>query len=220
MNAPVNKPPETASFLHLPLVSNWHGLDADAIIFGAAFGKPYRQTDFPNDQLSVPAALRAVSGRVLLNDQALDIDVTTPACLGNLRVVDGGDIPLINHDFDRHYWDIEQAVRFAIARDILPVTVGGDDGVTNPVLRGLDRLSDITLTQIDAHLDWRDERFGERDGFSSQMLRASELRQITAIHQIGMRSVGSAEENEWDEAMRWGAKIDPARDIFRHGMGP
>ena len=40
MNAPVNKPPETASFLHLPVVSNWHGLDADAIILGAAFGKP------------------------------------------------------------------------------------------------------------------------------------------------------------------------------------
>ena len=220
MNAPVNKPPETASFLNLPVVSNWHGLDADAIIFGAPFGKPYRPADFPNDQSSAPAALRAASGRVLLNEQALDIDFTTPACFGNLRVVDGGDVPLINDDFDRHYRDIEQAVRFAIARDILPVTVGGDDGVTNPVLRGLDGLSNITLIQIDAHLDWRDERCGERDGFSSPMRRASELRQITAIHQIGIRSFGSAEQNEWDEAMRWGAQIHPARDIFRHGMGP
>jgi hypothetical protein len=130
MNAPVNKPPETASFLDLPVVSNWHGLDADAIIFGAPFGKPYRPTDFPNDQSSAPAALRAVSGRVLLNDQALDINFTPPACFGNLRVVEGGDIPLINDDFARHYSDIEQAMRFAIARDILPVTVGGDDGVT------------------------------------------------------------------------------------------
>ena len=40
MNAPVNKTPETASFLHLPVVSNWHGLDADVVIFGAPFGKP------------------------------------------------------------------------------------------------------------------------------------------------------------------------------------
>ena len=132
MNASVNKTPEAASFLQLPVVSNWHRLDADAIIFVAAFGKPYRQTDFPNDQSSAPAALRAASGRVLLHNQALDIDVTPPACLGNLRAVDGGDIPSINHDFDRHYRDTEQAVRFAIARDILPVTVGGDDGVTNP----------------------------------------------------------------------------------------
>ena len=137
MNAPVNKPPETASFFHLPVVSNWHGLDADAIIFGTPFGKPYRHADFPNDQSFAPAALRAASGRVLLNDQALDIDFTPPACFGTLRVVDGGDIPLINDDFDRYYWDIEQTVRFAIARGILPVTVGGDDGVTNPVLRGL-----------------------------------------------------------------------------------
>ena len=86
MSAPVNKPPEKASFLDLPVVSNWHGLDADAIIFGAPFGKPYRPTDFPNDQSSAPAALRAASGRVLLNDQALDIDFTPPACFGNLRV--------------------------------------------------------------------------------------------------------------------------------------
>ena len=56
MNVPVNKSPETVSFLHLPVVSNWHGLDPDAIIFGAAFGKLYRQIDFPNDQSSAPAA--------------------------------------------------------------------------------------------------------------------------------------------------------------------
>ena len=90
MNAPVTKPPERASFLHLPVVSNWHGLDADAIIFGAAFGKPYRQTDFPNDQSSAPAALRAASDHVLVHNPALDIDVTPPVCLSNLRVVDGG----------------------------------------------------------------------------------------------------------------------------------
>jgi len=120
MNAPVNKPPEMDSFFHLPVVSNWHGLEADAIIFGTPFGKPYRQTDFPNDQSSAPAALRAASGRVLLHNQALDIDVTPPVCLGNLRVVDGGDIPFVNNDFDQHYQDIEKAVRFAIARDILP----------------------------------------------------------------------------------------------------
>ena len=37
-------------------------------------------------------------------------------------------------------------MRFAIALDVLPVNIGGDDGVTNPVLRGLNGLSDITLT--------------------------------------------------------------------------
>lgn len=167
MNPPFKKPPETASFLNLPVGSNWHGLDADAVIFGAPVGKPHRHADFPNDQSSAPAALRAASGCVLLNDEALNIDFIPPACLRNLRVVDGGDVPLINDDFDRHYWDIEQAVRSAIARDILPVTVGGDYGVTSP------------------------------------MRRASELRQITAINQIGIRFFGSAEQNKWDEAMRW-----------------
>ena len=86
MNAPVNKPPEMASFLHLPVVSNWHGLDADAVIFGAAFGKPYRPANFPNDQSSAPAALRAASGRVLLNDQALDLAYCGAGCSVTVEV--------------------------------------------------------------------------------------------------------------------------------------
>jgi arginase family enzyme len=49
----------------------------------------------------------------------------------------------------------------------MPISIGGDDGVTNPVIRGLDGLSDVTLIQIDVHLDWRDERYGIRDGYSS-----------------------------------------------------
>ncbi len=220
MSAPVSTYPKGPSFLNLPVTTNWQGLNADAIIFGAPFGKPYFKANFPNDQSCAPHALRAASDRILLDNQALDIDFNLPKSLGDLRIFDGGDITLLNNDINRHYTEIEQAVRFAVSRNILPVTVGGDDGVTNPVLRGLDGLSNITLVQIDAHLDWRDQRFGEREGFSSPMRRASELKQITAIHQIGIRSFGSAGQGEWDEAMRWGAQIHLAREIFHHGIGP
>ena len=50
------------------------------------------------------------------------------------------------------------------------------------------------------------------------MRRASELPHIKAIHQIGIRSVGSAEQAEWEYAEKWGAHIHLARDIHLHGM--
>ena len=220
MNAPQTNRPKPQGFLNLPVVTEWQNLDADAVIFGAPFGKPYDPTEFPNDQSLAPSALRAASERILLNGQSVDTDFRPPRCFGDLRVVDGGDIALVHGNVSQHYDDIEAAVRFVATRNIIPVIIGGDDGVTNPVIRGTDAFGDITLIQIDAHLDWRDQRFGEADGFSSPMRRASEQLHIKAIHQIGIRSVGSAEQAEWQYAKNWGAHIHLARDIHLHGMAP
>ena len=52
------------------------------------------------------------------------------------------------------------------------------------------------------------------------MRRASELQHIQAIHQIGIRSVGSAEQAEWDYAQKWGSHIHLARNIHLNGMAP
>ena len=220
MMTPRTNRPKPHSFLNLPVVTDWQTIDADAVIFGAPFGKPYDPADFPNDQSLAPSALRAASDRLLLHGQSVDTDFRPPRCFGDLRIVDGGDIALVHGNVTQHYNDIEAAVRFAAMHDIIPVTIGGDDGVTNPVIRGTDAFGDIILIQIDAHLDWRDERFGEPDGFSSPMRRASELPHIKAIHQIGIRSVGSAEQAEWAYAENWGAHIHLARDIHLHGMAP
>jgi agmatinase len=52
------------------------------------------------------------------------------------------------------------------------------------------------------------------------MRRAAEQDHITAIHQIGIRSFGSAKQQEMDMARTWGAKIHLAQDIYRHGIAP
>ena len=115
-----------------------------------------------------------------------------PSIINGMKFVDGGDIPLVDNDVSSHYLKAEQAVRYAVTKGIIPVTIGGDDGITNPVVRGLDAAGSIALIQIDAHLDWKDERYGEKDGYSSPMRRASELAHISSIHQIGIRSFGSS----------------------------
>jgi agmatinase len=212
------EPPTPCSFVNLPIVTDWQDLDAQAVIFGVPHGKPYQISQFPNDQSRAPNALRAASSRILIDHEVIDTDMSGKNSVSKFKIVDGGNIPLIENDLQRHYDDAERAVRYAIKKGALPVSIGGDDGITNPVIRGLDGLNDITIIQIDAHLDWRDERFGEKDGYSSPMRRASELDHISAIHQVGIRSFGSSKTSDLEEARRWGAKIHSAQEIHADGM--
>ena len=215
---PKTTAPHSGSFINLQLITDWQELETQAVIFGVPYGKPYAASAFPNNQSTAPTALRKASSRIVIDTDAIEADGDPSAPLAAITIADGGDIPLFADDVEQHYIAAEQAVRFAISKGILPVSIGGDDGITNPVVRGLDGLSDVTLIQIDAHLDWRDERYGEKDGYSSPMRRASELPHITAIHQIGIRSFGSSRQEDIDDARNWGAHIHPARDICTHGI--
>ena len=212
------EPPTPCSFVNLPIVTDWQDLDAQAVIFGVPHGKPYQISQFPNDQSRAPNALRAASSRILIDHEVIDTDMPGKNSVFQFKIVDGGNIPLIKNDLQRHYDDAERAVRYAIKKGALPVSIGGDDGITNPVIRGLDGLNDITIIQIDAHLDWRDERFGEKDGYSSPMRRASELDHISAIHQVGIRSFGSSRKTDLEQAKKWGSKIHSAQKIHSNGM--
>jgi len=95
---------------------------------------------------------------------------------------------------------------------------GGDDSVPIPFLAAFANQPAIVILQIDAHIDWRDERHGETMGFSSTMRRASEMGHVWRIVQAGARGLGSAREQEVRDAMNWGARIVTSRGIHRHGV--
>ena len=218
MKPPITKPPTLKSFLDLPVISDWAQLTHQAVVFGAPFGKPYNPDQFPNNQSTAPDRLRDASPSILVDPQAVDSDLSSGSTLASISVADGGDIPLNNNNIDQHYAEIESAVRYLIEKGIFPVSIGGDDGITNPVLRGLDSLNDLTIIQIDAHMDWKNERFGEKDGYSSPMRRASEMAHVSAIHQVGIRSYGSATEKDISDAKNWGVQIYLAKDIHEKGI--
>ena len=218
MKPPITKPPTLKSFLDLPVISDWAQLTHQAVVFGAPFGKPYKPDQFPNNQSTAPGRLRDASPRILVDPQAVDSDLSSDSTLASISVADGGDIPLNANNIDQHYAEIESAMRYLIEKGIFPVSIGGDDGITNPVLRGLDSLNDLTIIQIDAHMDWKNERFGEKDGYSSPMRRASEMAHVSAIHQVGIRSYGSATEKDINDAKNWGVQIYLAKDIHEKGI--
>jgi len=95
-------------------------------------------------------------------------------------VIDLGDVLPSLTDPRLHYSNAEPTIRKLLAKGALPIVLGGDHGITTPILRGYD--------QQEAHLDWRDEVNGVREGSSSPIRRASEMPHIGSIYQIGLRA--------------------------------
>jgi agmatinase len=186
---------------------------------GLPYGSAYHASAISNDQINAPDAVRSVTDRVCRSLERYDYDVGGPIYAGRaLKVVDVGNVPADFNDLRSHYVRAEQAIRKIVAKGALPVTIGGDHGITTPVLRGFADAGPITIVHVDAHLDWRDHVNGVRDGLSSPIRRASEMPHVKAIYQIGMRAQGSARPEEVAAATEYGSHIVPAFQVHDEGI--
>lgn len=207
------------TFLYSPLQTDLDALDAHIAILGMPYGSAYDASAISNDQIHAPDAVRSVTDRVCRHLERYDYDVGGPIYGGRqLKVVDVGNVPADFNDLRSHYLRVEQAVRKILAAGALPVTIGGDHGITTPVLRGFSDQEPITIVHVDAHIDWRDNVKGVRDGLSSPIRRASEMAHVGEIFQIGMRAQGSARPEEVAAAAEYGSHIIPAFQVHDEGM--
>ena len=192
--------------------------DADAVIFGAPHGTPYPGID-NKPFAAAPDALRAALAEDGDWSDHWDFDFDGPlldnggfvlADAGNLRTsaADGA----VNRDL------ITRATRQIVDGGAIPIMLGGDDSTPIPFLLELASRGPLTIIQVDAHIDWRDERYGERMGFSSTMRRASEMAHVETIAQVGIRGLGSARRQEVEFARAWGAEIITARRVHAEGI--
>jgi agmatinase len=137
----------------------------------------------------------------------------------DVTVVDCGNVTSERDDPAAHYRRAESAARRIQAAGATLIGIGGDHGVSIPLMRALEEAGrSVTLVHVDAHLDWRDEINGEKEGYSSPIRRASEMPWIGGIVQIGMRGIGSARDEEVDAAKAYGADIITAYDLEAMGM--
>jgi agmatinase len=210
---------EPKSFLNLPLCTDLSQLQADFAILGIPHGMPYATVETGYDQSNAPAAIRTESTRLSLGLDRWDFDLGGPLFAGKEpSAVDCGDIPGDLADPQAHYDLAEHAVREILAHGATPVVLGGDHGVPIPVLRALDGHGPVTLIQVDAHIDWRDEVDGVKEGYSSPIRRAAEMSHIAGIYQIGIRAQGSARRQDVQDALAYGAKIFTAYEVHEQGM--
>ncbi len=209
--------------LGFPLNLDLDNLDADIVIMGVPFGLPYYPNELSNDQSTTPDILRSNAQDAAWDEprtlKHFDWDLGGPL-LDNkdIRIVDCGNVTADFRDPREHYRRAEKVAKKIFDSNATLICLGGDHGIPIPIMRALPNGEPVVLIQIDAHMDWRDEVNGEKEGYSSPIKRASELSSISAIYQIGLRGVGSGRQQEYEDATNYGSNLISAYEVHNIGI--
>ena len=210
------------TFLGLPAVpiEGLRGGQADVAVVGVPHGVAYPDPGLTAGCALAPGAVRARSARmaafVANHDFDLDGPMLPPDC--DLRIVDAGDVPGSPDDGPGNQQRAEAAIRGVLAAGAVPLVLGGDDSLPIPVIRAFAGHGPLWVVQVDAHLDFRHEVDGVREGYSSPMRRVAELDHVAGIVQVGLRGVGSARVADVQEALAAGNRLVTARELRRRGV--
>jgi agmatinase len=188
-----------------------------AAIFGAPHGTPYPGIDNRVHRGAPDAFRLALQGDTEWLEH-WDWDLGGPLLRQGQTVCDLGNLRTKSKDGPGNRQLIEDATRSILDAGAVPIMFGGDDSVPIPFIAAYSNQPAIVILQIDAHIDWRNDRFEESMGFSSTMRRASEHDHVWRIVQAGARGLGSAREQEVRDAMTWGAHIVTSRTIHHRGI--
>ena len=205
-------------FAGFPGCDDLANLQADIAIIGAPYATPY-SPGRPPHSLDAPDAIRRESNRYPDDPIAWDFDLCgTLLNESQKKVVDCGNLTGSQDDPQGNRARTQKAVTAILAKNAVPVVLGGDDSVPIPVMRAYKDSDPMHVLQLDAHIDWRDEVSGVREGYSSTMRRASEMDVVAGIVQAGMRGAGSARAQEYQAAVNYGAQIITAKAIMHEGI--
>ena len=214
LNAPAS------GFLGAPVETDPDRIDADLAILGVPHGWPYPRPGSTTGCAEAPAAIRRSAARLAGFRGHWDFDLDGPmlAADGPPRIVDAGDVPGDAGDGPGNAAATTAAVATILGRGAVPVCIGGDDSVPIPILRAFASHGPITVLQIDAHLDFRDEVHGVREGYSSPMRRATEMEHVSRVVQVGLRGVGSARPADVEDARAAGNLLVTMREVRERGV--
>ena len=205
-----------AGFLGAPVETDLARIDAQVAILGVLHGWPYPPRGATAGCADAPSAVRRRSQRLARFQGHWDFDLDGPMNLP--AMVDAGDVPGDATDGPGNSARTTAAVAAILERGAVPICIGGDDSVPIPILRAYEGLGPITVIQVDAHLDYRDEVDGVREGYSSPMRRASEMSHVARIVQVGLRGVGSARASDVADARAAGNLLVTARELRERGV--
>ena len=136
----------------------------------------------------------------------------------DVQIVDMGDADIVHTNTEKSHANIEWAVRKILKSGAIPVVLGGDHSVNIPCINAFSEEEPFHLVQIDAHLDFVDERHGVRYGHGNPMRRASEKDYVTGLSQFGIRNVSSTAKEGYDAARAVGSDILSVRQIRKLGV--
>ena len=205
------------SFGKYPYQPDWSAIDADFAVLGAPFDFG---TQFRAGARFGPRGIREAStlfsfGHAGAYDHEDDL---TYLAADEVRIVDIGDADIVHTDTVKSHTNIETGVRAILAAGATPIVLGGDHSVNIPCINAFSDEEPFHLVQIDAHLDFVDERHGVKFGHGNPMRRAAEKSYVTGLSQIGIRNVSSTAKDGYDDARRMGSDIQSVRQFRAMGV--
>jgi agmatinase len=205
------------TFAKSDYLADWGAIDADVAVLGAPFdfGAQWRA-----GARFGPRSIRDASTLFSFgHGGAYDFeDDITYLPASQTKIVDLGDADIIHTDTIGSHANIETGVRAILAAGALPVVLGGDHSINIPCINAFDDQEPIHIVQIDAHLDFVDERHGVRYGHGNPMRRAAEKPYVTGLTQLGIRNVSSTAKDGYEDARRMGSDILSVRHLRKMGV--
>ena len=205
------------TFGKYPYIENWDKIKADIAVLGAPFDAG---SQFRSGARMGPRGIREAStlfsfGHGGAYDHEDDITYLPADTTG---IVDIGDADIIHTDTMQSHANIEFGVKKILEAKAIPVVLGGDHSVNIPCINAFKNEDPIHIIQIDAHLDFVNERHGVRFGHGNPMYRASEKEYVSGMTQIGIRNVSSTTREGYIEAKERGSKIFSVRQFRKMGI--
>ncbi len=200
-----------ATFGKRPYVGDWSAIDADVAVMGAPFDFG---TQFRAGARFGPRSVREASTLFSFGHAgAYDHEDDCTYLPQSVRIVDIGDADIIHTDTGRSHANIRTGVEAILKAGALPVVIGGDHSVNIPCIEAFAGQGPIHILQIDAHLDFVDQRHGVRVGHGSPMRRAAEKSNVTGLTQVGIRNVSSTAREGYEAAREMGSDILSVRQF-------
>ena len=204
-----------STFAKRELVTDWSQINADVAVLGAPFDFG---TQWRAGARFGPRGIRDAStlfsfGHSGAYDHEDDVTYLTE----DVKIVDIGDADIIHTDTIKSHKNIEKGVRSILKAGALPVVLGGDHSVNIPCVNAFSNSGPIHILQIDAHLDFVDERHGVKYGHGNPMRRAAEKTYVTGLTQVGIRNVSSTSQEGYEDAKAMNSDILSVRQTRKIG---
>ncbi len=208
-----------STFAKSPYVADWDRIEADVAVLGAPFdfGTQWR----PGARFG-PRAVREASTLFSFGHAgAYDHEDDATYLDSSVRMVDLGDADIIHTKTDESHANIELGVGKILKAGALPVVIGGDHSINIPCINAFAEEcalnGPIHVVQIDAHLDFVDERHGVTAGHGNPMRRAIEKDYVSGMTQLGIRNVSSTAKEGYEDARARGSDILSVRQVRKLG---
>jgi len=174
----------------------------------ALLGIPYdAKSSYLRGAAQGPAAIRAASTGLAINEfteKAVNLELDTV-------MVDLGDVD-VSGEYSQVSARVESAVGRILAKQAVPIILGGDHSVTYPVVRALARrYRALDILHFDSHPDLYDELYGDPHSHACSFARIMEDGLARTLVQVGIRAASASQRAK---ALKYGVRMIEMKDII------